>query len=371
VWGRRDRRDFVAPAGYPVAVTGRASIRPPSREAPVTQRRRQLTAELLLVGVTAIWGSTFVLVKDAVARYPTLPFLTIRFALAALVVLPMAWLGWRRERRVRGTRPRTVLFAGVVMGLMLGAGYIFQTFGLERTSASNAGFITGLFVVLVPLLQGLISRRWVGGSTAAGAFLACLGLFLLSGGSIGGASGEASRAGDGLVFLCAVSFSLHILATDRFAHQHETLVLTFIQLTVVSLGCLLLTGATVAAGAANPGLPQEAQVWIALAVTAVLASAVAFYVQTFAQRHAPPARTAVILTMEPVFAGLFGYFFAGDRLTALSWVGAGLILAGMLITELLPGRRRAGAGPETATPVDGQVVLLPEEGAVWLPGEDR
>lgn len=319
----------------------------------MAERKQRLVAEGLLVGVTAIWGWTFVLVKDAVARYPVLPFLALRFALAAVLVGLLALLlsrsgfGARRSRPTalapsqgRPGRPRwagrglsPVVTGGVLMGLFLAGGYIFQTFGLERTTASNAGFITGLFVVLVPVLEYLIWRRGGGWGSVVAALLATLGLFLLSGGASG-----LHLLGDSLVFLCAVSFAAHILATARYAVDYDVMTLTAVQLGVVAVVCAVLAVVADIAGLAQGDLtwPRDPLVVLAIVITAVFASALAFFIQTYAQQHAAPARTAVIMTMEPVFAGVFGYLLAGDRLGAAAWVGAGLILAGMLAAELWP-----------------------------------
>lgn len=332
----------------------------------MSDRGSQILAEILLIAVAAVWGWTFVMVKDAVALYPTLQFLSLRFLLAAGVMGCVVVVGrWRRGRAEReGARPggedgsradqlilaaegpavlvrttrsrhRATVLRGVLMGLALGAGYIFQTFGLEKTSASNAGFITGLFVVLVPLMYALVWRSPVDMGAIVGVVLATVGLFLLSGGT------HALRlGGDGLVFLCAVSFSIHILLTSTYVQGRDPAVLTLLQLGTVGVLTTVLAVLGAATGM-SPSLsvPSQPSVLFALGVTSVFASAAAFYVQTYAQRHAPPTRTAVILTMEPVFAGLFGYLLAGERLGAVGWLGAGLILGGMLISELWPSRR--------------------------------
>ena len=323
-------------------------------------RKERLAAEALLVGITAIWGWTFVLVKDAVALYPTLSFLTLRFALATLVVAPVVLLGRRRDRRrdsaprpprAEGGRARSgVLGGGLLMGALLGAGYVFQTFGLEHTTASNAGFITGLFVVLVPLFEFVLWKRGAGMGTLLAMAFAAIGLFFLSGGASG-----IHLLGDGLVLLCAACFAAHILATAVYAGRHDAMMLTAVQLGVVCLVCgSLALGAALTGLTREPlALPRQSQVWIALVITAVLASAVAFFVQTYAQRHAPPARTAVIMTMEPVFAGVFGYALAGERLGLMGWIGAGLILAGMLAAEVWPQPHdHVELGPEGQAWVD-------------------
>lgn len=309
----------------------------------MTGRTRRIVAELGLIGVTAVWGWTFVLVKDAVALYPTMPFLALRFTLAALVLAPFAISRHPRQSSssglVRMAGWGRTLPGGVLMGLFLGAGYVFQTMGLERTSSSNAGFITGMFVVLTPLLQAVIWRRSPGPRAIIGVALAAPGLFLLSGG------GEHLQPlGDGLVFLCAVTFAAHILATGKYAPHRDVFRLTLVQVATVALMTVLLSLIFAGAGWLDRplALPRQPEVWAALGITAILASAVGFLVQTYAQRHAAPTETALILTFEPVFAGLFGFVLAGDRWGPAGWVGAAMILAGMLYSEFGPVNRDKG-----------------------------
>jgi drug/metabolite transporter (DMT)-like permease len=226
--------------------------------------------------------------------------------------------------------------AGAGMGLFLTAGYVFQTFGLEETSASNAGFITGLFVVFTPLLAAAVLRERIAPIAWAAAGVSALGLYLLS-----GAGGEFSLRGDGLVLLCALSFAAHILATSRAVGEHDVGALVVVQLGFCGAVCL-----AVGAVAGQLEAPRGETVWSALIVTALLASALAFFVQTFAQQHASPARTALILASEPAFAGLFGYLLAGDRLSAVALLGAGLILAAIVAVEVVPRLRPPRPLPE-------------------------
>jgi drug/metabolite transporter (DMT)-like permease len=288
--------------------------------------------ELAMVAVTAVWGSTFVLVRDAVAQIPPFAFIAYRFLAAALLLAAV------RPRLAAGGQPG-LLAAGAAAGLALFAGYGFQTVGLQYTTASNAGFITGLSVVLTPLLAALLLRqppgRWpVAGALVAAAGLACLSLQRL----------EVHR-GDALVFGCAVAFATHILLLGRFAPRFASYRLAIVQLATAGLAGLAWAG--VAGDLAAPG---SVEVWVALAITSVVASAAAFLIQTRAQREVSPTRTAVIFTMEPVFAGLFGFLLAGERLSGRGWLGAGLILAGMLMAELggrlpaAPGRLRTDGG---------------------------
>jgi drug/metabolite transporter (DMT)-like permease len=271
---------------------------------------------LALVGVTAVWGATFVVVRDAVATIPPFTFVAYRF-LAAAALLAVA------RPRALIPRQRGLLGAGVMAGVALFAGYGFQTVGLQYTTASNAGFITGLAVVFTPLLAAVALRERPGLGSALGVALAFVGLALLS------LRNLEVRRGDVLVLGCAVAFAAHILLLGRFAPRYASY-----QLAVVQLGTVGVLAFGWSAVTGDLAAPSGAPVWAALAVTAVLASAAAFLVQTRAQREVSPTKTAVILTMEPVFAGLFGFLLAGERLQARGWAGACCILAGMLVAEL-------------------------------------
>ncbi len=281
-------------------------------------------AQLSLLAITAIWGLTFVLVQDAIARTPVLSFLAWRFLLAAALVTVLAGRQLR-ELSLAGWR------AGIAMGALLTAGYVLQTYGLAHTTAAHSGFITGLFVVFTPLLAALTRRRRPAGSILAGVAISLAGLALLSG------TGERLHPlGDALTLGCALAFSVHILVTDRATRDHATSALLAVQLAVCGLACLL---AGLATGTVRA--PGSGTVWLALLVTAVLASALAFFVQTAAQRHAPPERAALIMAAEPAFAGLFAYVLKGQRLSPAGWVGAACILGAILLVELVPRRRAA------------------------------
>jgi len=284
--------------------------------------------ELAMVGVTAVWGSTFVLVRDAVAQIPPFTFIAYRFLAAALLLAAI------RPRLVAGVQPGLPA-AGVVAGLALFAGYGFQTVGLQYTTASNAGFITGLSVVLTPLFAAVLLRQPPGRWPVVGAMVAAVGLACLSLQRL-----EVHR-GDALVLCCAVAFAAHILLLGRYAPRFSSY-----RLAVVQLATAGVLGLTWAGAAGDLAVPASAEVWVALAITSAVASAAAFLIQTRAQREVSPTRTAVIFTMEPVFAGLFGFLLAGERLSGRGWLGAGLILAGMLVAELGAGQQRAPGRPQ-------------------------
>jgi drug/metabolite transporter (DMT)-like permease len=264
--------------------------------------------------------------QDAIELLPVMTFLGYRFCAAALLVLPFVW-GELRALSPEGWR------AGLAMGAFLTAGYVLQTFALEHTTASNTGFITGLFVVITPLLAALLLRERIGPVAWAAAGVSAAGLFLLSG-------TNGLNQGDALALGCAVAFSLHILVTAHGARSHPVGALLVIQLGFCGLVCL-----AVATAAGQLEMPHG-EVWTALVITAVFASALAYFVQTYAQRHAPPARTALILASEPAFAGLFGWLLAGDRLGAVALAGAALIMAAIVAVEIVPRLRPPRPLPE-------------------------
>ena len=282
--------------------------------------------ELALVGVAAVWGFTFPVVKDAVEVIPPFQFLAIRFGIAAALMTVV----FGRDLRRFGLKP---LVASAFAGVALFAGYAFQTVGLQRTQASNAGFITGLFVVFTPILTALVLRRLPSRGAVAGVALATIGLGLLSVTD----SGFRFGSGEWLVLLCAVSFAVHIVILGRFAPDLPTGAMTTIQMWVTAT-----LSAWFSLRIETPVAVAGRDVWLAIVLTAVYASAIAFFIQTRAQRYLSPTRTALILVSEPAFAGLFGFVLLGETLTVAGWSGAALILAGMLAAELAPRRAEEG-----------------------------
>lgn len=282
---------------------------------------------MALVAVTAVWGSTFVVVKDAITRMPVLDFLAWRFALATLVMVAV-------RPTAAGRLSPAGRRAGVVLGCALGLGYVTQTYGLATTPAAVSGFITGMFVVFTPLIAGAVLRRSVGWVAWFAVLLATAGLGLIS------LRGLSIGSGELLTLVCALAFAGHIVGLGEWSPAHDTAGLAVIQLATVT--CLTALAALPAGGLAPPADPM---VWGALALTAVGATAVAFLVQTWAQRHLAPTRAAVVMTMEPVFAGVFGVLLGGEHLGRRTLAGAALVVAGMLVAEVGP-RRGAEADVE-------------------------
>ncbi len=251
--------------------------------------------------VTAVWGWTFVLVKDAITQYPTLPFLQIRFALALLVMILL----------VRRLPARRELKLGLLIGTVLAGGYLTQTAGLTMTSPGNAGLITGLFVVFTPLLNRLFGApiRWW---TWVATLLSLGGLVMLTGGPSG------MGLGDILVLACAVLFALHIVLLSRWSPGLPAAPLAMVQMAA----CTLLFSA----GGTWSLRPPSGAVWFAIVITGVFASALGFYIQTWSQAFISANRTALILATEPAWALAASVALAGQRLGLLQAIGAALVL---------------------------------------------
>jgi drug/metabolite transporter (DMT)-like permease len=271
------------------------------------------TAALILV--TAVWGITFVQVKDAVELYPLLAFLAIRYVIATAALAPIA------VRRLGGFG-REGLVAGAVLGGLIALGIGLQTAGLERTTVTSTGFITGLYVLFTPLLGLALFRTPIPRSLWAGVALALLGLALLSG------VPQGSGQGDLLVLISAFVQAFHIVMVERYANRFDVFALTFMQ----------VAAAAVAFGAVSLAfeeltVPRGWTVWSALIVTGLFAVAFAYVVQVWAQRRVSATRIAIVFSLETVFAGLFGYLLAGDRLGALGFAGCAAIFAGIVVAE--------------------------------------
>lgn len=285
-----------------------------------TERRTSLVAALALLGVTAAWGSTFFLTKDLVERVPVLDYLAVRFAIAAAATFLLF------PRAVFRLTPHSRRTA-VVLGVLYGVAQMLQTSGLAHTAASVSGFITGLYVVATPVFAALILRQRIGRTTWGAVVLALAGLGVLTLGGFSIGYGEA------LTFVSALLFALHIVGLGAWSSSSEAMGMTIIQLAAIAVACFVVT---VPDGIV---LPSNRADWISLVYMALVAGALAMAAQTWAQAHLPPTRTAIIMSMEPVFAAFFAVLLGGESLTGRMLVGGAMVLTAMLVVELVPRRK--------------------------------
>lgn len=303
--------------------------------------RSRLEADLLLAFISFIWGSTFVVVKDALAGASPLVFLTLRFSLATAVLLFVL-------RRGSTLRQPGLARGGLVIGAFLAIGYALQTVGLQYTTPTKSAFITGLSVALVPLLLGILFARRLRLWTTIGVMVAVAGLYFLT---ISPGRFAINR-GDLLTIFGAVAFAGHIIAVGHFAPRFS-----YAALGISQIGAALVLTVIALPVAHWTRLEAAVLVWsgrlaLAVMITGVLATALAFSAQAWAQRYTSPTHTALLFSLEPVFAALTSYFAHGEQLTGRSLWGATLILAGILVVEF------KGPGP---TPAELPVPMLPPE----------
>lgn len=270
---------------------------------------------LALVGVTAIWGVTFVQVQDALALYPLFAFLAVRFAISTAVLAPFAWRSLR-------TTPRSGYAAGVGAGVLLATAYGLQTAGLELTTVASTGFITGLYVVFTPLLALAFFGTPVPRALWAGVALAVVGLLLLNGVPGG------STLGNALVLGNAVFQALQITSMERFAPRYDPRALTFLQMATSFVGFTI-----VAVALGQLEVPRGATVWGALLVTGVFAGALGYLIATWVQARTTAARAALVFTLEAPFAALAGVLLANEVLGWIGWIGCAVMMAGILVAE--------------------------------------
>ncbi len=277
--------------------------------------RRAASPLLALVAVTAIWGYTFVPVQKAVGAYPLFAFLAVRFSISTAALAPFAWSSLR-------TLSRPGWLAGLGAGSFLALAYGLQTAGLELTTVSSTGFITGLYVVFTPLLALAAFRTPVPAPVWVGVALALAGLLLLSGAPGG------SWLGNVLVLGNALAQSCQIVAMERFAPRYDARALTFVQMAVACAG---FTVVAVAAGQLEA--PPDAATWYALLVTGVFAGALGYLVATWVQSRTTAARAALVFTLEAPFAALFGVLLLSERLGWAGWLGCAVMLTGIVLSE--------------------------------------
>jgi drug/metabolite transporter (DMT)-like permease len=295
----------------------------------VTAARSRRVATLLLVIITAIWGSTFFLIRDVVLELSPADFLAVRFTIAAVAMMAVFW-------RPMVALNKRELKIGVGLGILYAIAQILQTVGLAHTEASRSGFITGTYVVLTPVLTAILLREHIPRSTWFAVLMATAGLATLSLNGLGFGFGEDVTA------LAAAFYALHIIGLGRYSSPASAAGLSTVQMIVIA-GVSL-----VAAAPGGINLPKDRGVWASVLYMALIAGAVAIWAQTWAQSHLPATRAAIVMTLEPVFAAGFAVAWGGESLTIRMSLGGAMVLAAMYTVELIG--RRADATAEQDPP---------------------
>ena len=271
-------------------------------------------AVVFLTAVAAMWGVAFVIMKPAIAEQPFFDFLATRFTIATVIMVLV-------RPKVLAAINRRVLMRGAILGVILGLAYVTQTIALETTTAAITGFLTGLYVVVTPILGWLIFRRRVGAKVAVAAIMALVGLGFIA------ISGFSIEVGQTWGILCAVLFAGHIVGLGKWSAGLDAYALTVVQLAAVAVVCWI--------GVIPSGYhaPPSADVWMAILFTAVFATAIGFFVQTWAQARLDPSRVAIILTLEVVFTAVIAVAVGQEVLSLKTIIGGAIMIAAMLLVE--------------------------------------
>lgn len=279
--------------------------------------KKRFLADISLLVVVIIWGYTFVAIKESLSFISPANFIFLRFAISSFLLLVIF------SFKLKGLTFKTVK-SGFIAGFFLFLAYLFQTIGLQFTTASNGGFITGFSVILVPLFSSVIFKTPPSRENIIGAIFAFIGLIFISFKGL-----SAINIGDFMVFICAIAVAFHILFVGIYSRYNDSALLTVIQILTVTIFSLVFVPFS-----GDFTIPHRSDVWFAIVFCAFFATVVAYLIQTSMQKFTSSSHTALIFSGEPVFAGIFGYFFLGETFDLLQIVGCLLILSGMLISEL-------------------------------------
>lgn len=284
---------------------------------------QRLRADLALVVCTAIWGATFVVIKDVLPDISVIAYIAIRFGLAALLMAAIYW------RAVRALTLQAV-WAGVQIGFFMFGGYVFQVSGLKLTTPSKAAFITGISVVFVPVILAIFGKRRISIWIWLGAITALAGLYFLTVPS-SGISGL--NRGDPIVLGCAFMFALHMIFISRGVERHSVVAISFLQVATTALLATLALPVAVVSGWERPYIHWTGYLIAAIVATAIFCTVVCFSLQTWAQKHTSASHAALLLSLEPVFAAVTSVSLRQERIGLRMLAGALLILAGILLAE--------------------------------------
>jgi drug/metabolite transporter (DMT)-like permease len=277
-----------------------------------------IQAEIYLLIIVIIWGSTFALIKGVIDSIPPYIFLTYRFLLAALILV---LIFWKKIKKIN----IMILKKGSLIGIFLFLGYAFQTVGLKHTTATKAGFITGLSVVLVPIISHFFIKEKINRNSVIGVILAFSGLWFLN-----YSSNFSFNLGDFLVLVCAFSFAMHIISVGLFSKKLDYVLLAITQITVVFVLSLLMA---LIYEIPAIHLSYSADIWWSIVITGIFATALAFYMQNKFQRYSTATKTAIIFSGEPIFAAMFAYLLLGEKVGLIAWAGGLLIIFGMIVSQ--------------------------------------
>jgi drug/metabolite transporter (DMT)-like permease len=284
----------------------------------------RLRADLALVLCTAIWGVTFVIVKDALADVSVLVFLAVRFGLASLVMVAIFW-GPIRRMNLRAW------WAGAQIGLAMFGGFIFQTVGLRFTTPSKAAFLTGCCVVIVPFLSPLFGEAKITPAVWSAALLTLAGLYFLA---VPSAGFHQLNRGDALVFIAAVCFAFQIIFITRHVAEHPVAGLSFVQVLTAAVLAGFFLPLAAASGWERPRVVWNENVVSAILITSIAATVIALSIQVWAQKHTTPSHAGILFSLEPVFAAITSLLLGRERLGQRALAGAALILFGIIVAEL-------------------------------------
>ncbi len=287
-------------------------------------------SEAILILVTLLWGATFVIVKEALNDVSSMAFIAIRFLIAALILLPFMRNKSFTKQNVR---------AGVLLGVLLFMGFATQTVGLKYTSATISGFLTGTAVIMIPILQIIIEKRVPTKGVVIGAFMVMIGIaFLSSGGnSILGLLNDLGKnfnIGEGLTIVCALFFALYIIYLDVETSKYDFWTLLFLQIVTTAVLSILFLGVFTQTNLEPLKLNFTSNLVWAIFYTSIFATLITTALQTKYQKNVTPAKAGIIFSFEPIFAATFAFFLLGEKITNFGYLGAGLIMLGLLVSEL-------------------------------------
>ncbi|HCY74791.1 MAG TPA: hypothetical protein DHV28_02635 [Ignavibacteriales bacterium] len=293
---------------------------------------KKYKGEIALLFNTLIWGGTFALIKNAFTDISPLLFLGLRFSIAALIFLPFVFASLKKTNK-------QTLIAGAVLGFFYFTGFAAQSLGLNLTSATKSGFITGTFVIFIPILQLIIEKRKPKWFNVLSVFLVLIGLIILS--SKGDnvidfirQLGSDFNTGDLLTLICAVLFAFQVVYVDVFTKKYEYLPMVFVQLLITGIGGFILSYVFSISSLETVRLNINSTVITAIIYTAVFASMIATVVQLKYQKTVTPTKAGIIFSIEPIFAAVFAYFLLSEKISNFGLVGCVLIFIGLVVSEL-------------------------------------